>query len=60
MIIWAREDRLCDRKVMIMIWAREDRLCKIYLIYDRALRSYAQTRGDRSCRYMDLASPHGS
>ena len=25
--------------------------------YDSALRSSAQTRGDRPCRYMDLASP---
>ena len=46
-----------DRKVMIMIWARGDRPCEICLIYDGALRSSAQTRGDRPCRYMDLASP---
>ena len=57
MIIWAREDRPCNRRVMIMIWERGGRPCVICLIYDSALRSSAQTRGDRPCRYMDLASP---
>ena len=57
MIMWARGDRPCDRKVMIMILARGDRPCEICLIYDSALRSSALTRGDRPCRYMDLASP---
>ena len=42
---------------MIIIWARGDRPCGIYLIFDSALRSSAQTRGDRPCRYMNLASP---
>jgi len=30
---------------------------KIIWFYDSALRSSAQTRGDRPCRYMNLASP---
>ena len=42
---------------MIVNWARVDRPCGICLIYDSALRLSAQTRGDRPCRYMDLASP---
>ena len=32
MIIWARRDRPCDRKVMIMIWTRGDRPLKFCLI----------------------------
>ena len=54
---WARGDRPCDRKIMIMIWARGDRPCGVCLIYDNTLRSSAQTRGDCPCRYMNLASP---
>ena len=57
MIILLRGDRLWDGEVMIIIWAREYCLCESYLIYDSALRLSAQTRGDRPCRYMDLASP---
>ena len=58
-ISWARGDRPCWGwwDVKIIIWARGDRPCGICLIYDSALRSSAQTRGDRLCRYMDLASP---
>jgi len=58
-ISWARGDRPCWGwwDVKIIIWARGDRPCGICLIYDSALRSSAQTRGDRPCRYMDLASP---
>ena len=54
---WARGDRSCDRKVIIMIWARGHPLCEICLIYESALRSSAQTCGDRLCRYVDLVSP---
>ena len=57
MIIWPRGDRLWDGEAMIIIRAREDCPCEIYLIYDSALRSSAQTRGDRPCRYMYLVSP---
>ena len=52
-----RGDCPCDGEVMIIIWERRDRPCEICLIYDSALRSSAQTRGDRLCQYMDLASP---
>ena len=57
MIIWAHGDRPCNAIVMIMILAHGDRPCKICLNYDSVLRSSAQTRGDRPCRYMDLTSP---
>ena len=60
MIIWARRDRPCNEEVIIIIWAYGYCPCENYLIYDSVLRLSAQTRGDRPCRYMDLASPHGS
>lgn len=58
-ISWARGARPCWGwwDVKIIIWARGDRSCEICLIYDSALRSSAQTGGDRPCRFMDLASP---
>ena len=57
MIICPCGDRLWDGEAMIIIRAREDCPCEIYLIYDSALRSSAQIRGDRPCRYMNFVSP---
>ena len=58
-ISWARGDRSCWGwwDVKIVIWARVDHPCEIFWYSDNALRSSAQTRGDRLCRYMELASP---
>jgi len=57
-IIWARGDRPCEWLVMIISWARVDRPCwGLFDVYDSALRSSAQTCGDRLCKYMDLATP---
>ena len=58
-ISWARGDRSCWGwwDVKIIFWARGDRSCGNFWFYASALRLSAQTRGDRPCQYMDLASP---
>ena len=58
-ISWAREYRPFWGwwDVKIVIWAHGDSPCENCWYYDSTLRSSAQTRGDRPCRYMDFVSP---